>query len=356
MSAQEQLLPRIHGCLAGIAVGDALGFPAHDLAVDEVLVRFDGMLDRLMPAFDDDVIHVGYEAGRITDDTILTLVTVEAIVEAKGRPIEEDMALALYRWAAENESLWRPGCVFGPSTKKALDALLASGGRLVVDLSRGRAHDGASNGAPMRMAPAGLVHPGDPEAAAMTACLLTLPTHPTHVAISAAAALASAVAVAVCDSADVQDVLDAARLGARLGDAWGRTNARLVPAPDVARRIDLALDLAGGAVDVLEAARLLHAVIGGNLPAAEALPVSLGIFAAAHGDATTAMVAAATAGGDSDTIASMSGGLCGALRGIGAIREDWLADVERVNSLDLSETARRLAACVVAVPRERAAG
>jgi ADP-ribosylglycohydrolase len=340
---QADLLSRIHGCLAGIAVGDALGFPAHDLAPEDVIARFGGPLDHLAPAFADDVIHVGYSAGRITDDTILTLVTAEAILAADGEPTERDMALALYDWGLANQAVWRPGNVFGPSTKKALESLLASGGVFVLDKRRGRAHDGVSNGAPMRMAPAGLVHPGDPATAAMTACVLTLPTHPTHVAVSAAAALAAGVAAALDDHADVRRVLGAARLGALLGDDWGRANARLVPAPDVARRIDLALSLVGEAHDAMEAARLLHAVVGGNLPAAEALPVSLGIFAAATGDPTTAMVAAASAGGDSDTIASMCGGLCGALRGIDAIRREWLTEVERVNSLDLARTALRLA-------------
>ena len=67
---------------------------------------------------------------------------------------------------------------------------------------------------------------------------------------------------------------------------------------------------------------------------------------AAGGDLTATMVAGASSGGDSDTVASMSGALTGALRGLAAIRADWLEQVERVNGLGLGEVAARLVACV----------
>lgn len=337
------LLARTHGCLAGVAVGDALGFPAHDLDPQQVAARF-GLVDRLLPAADDDPIHKGYAAGRVTDDTILTLVTAEAVLSTDTEPTTQDMARILFEWGRKNEQVWTPGNVFGPSTKSAFASLLASGGRFSLDLTRGRAHDGASNGAPMRMAPAGLVHPGDPGAAARLACALTLPTHPTQVAISAAAALAAGVATALQKGAEVLDIVEACLFGARIGEEWGREHARVVPAPSIERRLHLAVGLALAAPDAIEAARNLHAVIGGNLPAAEALPTAVGVLLAARGEPAEAMVAGASAGGDSDTIASMAGGLAGALRGIGAIPAAWLQQVEEVNSLELGLLASRLAA------------
>jgi ADP-ribosylglycohydrolase len=119
-----------------------------------------------------------------------------------------------------------------------------------------------------------------------------------------------------------------------------------VPAPSVERRLHLAVEIALEAGSALEAGPLLHSVIGGNLQAAEALPVAVGLFVAAAGDPTTAMVAGASSGGDSDTVASMSGALAGALRGLGSIRADWLDQVERVNRLGLRQLAARIVACV----------
>ena len=57
-----------------------------------------------------------------------------------------------------------------------------------------------------------------------------------------------------------------------------------------------------------------------------------------------AMMMAANLGGDSDTLASMAGSICGALQGIGAFEEGMLAEVEAVNGLDLKSLARSLLA------------
>ena len=53
---------------------------------------------------------------------------------------------------------------------------------------------GATNGSSMRVAPAGLVHPGDIEGACQTALITCLPSHNTQIAISAACAIAAGVA------------------------------------------------------------------------------------------------------------------------------------------------------------------
>ncbi len=57
-----------------------------------------------------------------------------------------------------------------------------------------------------------------------------------------------------------------------------------------------------------------------------------------------AMTMAANLGGDTDTLASMAGSICGALQGVGAFDEGMLAEVEAVNGLDLRSLARSLLA------------
>ena len=69
---RNELFTKIYGSLAGIAIGDALGFPVHDMAKEEIQVRYGGLVDRMLPAFEDDFIHIGYKAGQVTDDTILS--------------------------------------------------------------------------------------------------------------------------------------------------------------------------------------------------------------------------------------------------------------------------------------------
>src|SRR2546430_14503344 len=56
---------------------------------------------------------------------------------------------------------------------------------------------GTSNGAAMRIAPAGLAHPGDLEGAVRDAVTMCLPTHATPLAISGASAVAAGIAPAL---------------------------------------------------------------------------------------------------------------------------------------------------------------
>jgi len=338
----------ILGSLAGVATGDALGMPVHELTKDEIFERCAGPVDRMLDPFEDEFIHLGYRAGQYTDDTILTLVTVEAILGSQGRLTAVKMADTLADWASRNEHIWTHGLVFGPSTKRAFQAFIKGDRTLFLDRSRDWCYVGTSDGAVMRIAPAGWVHPGDPDAAAALACEAVLPTHPTHVALSAAAAQAAAVSIALTEDATVSRVADAALRGARLGDEIGREKARVVPQPEAEPRLELALELAEKAADPLEAGQMIQRTIGTHFHATEALSAAMGIFMAAKGDPRDAMIAAASNGGDTDTIASIVGALAGALQGIDAIPEKWVEQVEAVNAISLTNLADRVVAYVEA--------
>jgi ADP-ribosylglycohydrolase len=63
----------------------------------------------------------------------------------------------------------------------------------------------------------------------------------------------------------------------------------------------------------------------------EVLPAVVGIFYLCEGEPDRCIVEGASFGRDADTIAGVVGGLAGALRGAGAIREDWIEECERAN-------------------------
>ena len=78
------LLDRIHGCLLGIAAGDALGMPAlstleRTIALHgaEISTFIDASTDRLV-----DPVHYNLSAGEVTDDTYATLAIVQAIIDS----------------------------------------------------------------------------------------------------------------------------------------------------------------------------------------------------------------------------------------------------------------------------------
>src|SRR5437868_9826378 len=80
---------------------------------------------------------------------------------------------------------------------------------IIGQSSRKMTSVGITNGAAMRVAPVGLIFPGNVEMACQQALVTCLPSHDTDVAISAACSVASAVARAAV-STRLEDVIAAA--------------------------------------------------------------------------------------------------------------------------------------------------
>jgi len=341
----KELFDKIYGSLAGLAVGDALGFPAHDLAKEEIQKRYGGLIDRMLPPFEDDFIHIGYSKGQVTDDTILSLVTADILLQTNGNPVIENVVKSFAEWAKNNETIWSQGDVFGDTTKgsfRRMREFTEHGNTWQPDLKRGYAGIGSSNGAVMRISPAGLINPGKPERACDIVFPLIFPTHRTDVAISAACGQAAAVAEALRDGATLDSIVAAAIKGSEFGDKLGKEKAYIIPSASVARRIELAVELAERSSNPLEAAIKIEDYIGSYLPAAETLPAVIGIFYACKGKPFLSMQIGASIGGDTDTVASAVGAISGAFSGIADIPPEMIRIVEEVNRIDLHDYAVRL--------------
>jgi ADP-ribosylglycohydrolase len=235
----------------------------------------------------------------------------------------------------------------GPTTRPLLQALAA--GHDTSAIGRGLSTRkltsfGASNGAAMRIAPAGLVHPGDIEAAVQLAWITSRPTHDTQIAAAGAGAIAAGVAHALMPGADVFSVVRACLEGARLGEALGIRAGRHVPGPNIARRIELAIEEALRASDLLDAIRRIEASVGNSVMMVESAPAAVGVFVAAAGNVLDTVAAGASIGNDSDTVAAMAGSLAGALRGIGGVPADMFATVKAVNDEDIEAIGAGLTA------------
>lgn len=342
---ESKLFTKIFGSLAGLAIGDAIGFPAHDMAKEEIQKRYGGLIDRMLPPFEDDFIHIGYKAGQVTDDTILSLVTADTILQADGKPTIDDVVKSFSKWAIENKPLWDQGEVFGDTTKASFEKMVTCTTKDVQwepDMTRGYAGVGSSNGAVMRISPAGMANPGDAEGACEIVFPLIFPTHRTDVAISAAYGQAAAVAEAMHEDATIISVAQAAIRWADEGSKLGKEKAYIIPSASVARRVELAIELADRTDDPFEAAVLIEDYIGSYLPAAETLPAAVGVFYACKGDPMLTIKVAASIGGDTDTVASAAGAIAGAFAGVDSIDKELLSLVEEVNGLDLRAYAEKL--------------
>ncbi len=330
----SNLKNKLWGSFAGLAVGDAMGMPFHELTTEEIKDRCGGIATGFRGIFPDEFIHLNYQLGQVTDDTTLTVVTARAILKYKGNISTEQFVGELAEWVNNNQDIWQLGNVYGPSTKAMFINYL--NGKMEAHLERKRSwiFSGTSNGAIMRVSPAGWAYPGEIEKAVEIACNVILPTHPTDVALSAGAGQAAAVSQALTPLASVSSVIDAALEGVRAGEKLGRKLARITSQRYPLPNLELALNIAEKASDPMEACTLIRRTIGSHFHVSETLATAMGIFYAAKGDFESGVIAAINNGGDSDTIASIYGALSGAFNGIEAIPTDWVNTIEQVNHLN----------------------
>ncbi|NPV56139.1 MAG: ADP-ribosylglycohydrolase family protein [Anaerolineae bacterium] len=322
---------RIHGCLAGLALGDSLGCPTEFLTPEQIRDEF-GWVDHFVqaPAWHP---HVLLPAGHITDDTGQTLAVAQALDE-KGKTDSAAVARTLRLWADENSSIL--SLITGPSTRAALDLLQAG------TSSENSGQNGLTNGASYRAVIPGMVnhkHPQDLLQQVVEVCRVT---HDTTVAISGAAAVAFAVSAAFQLHASLDGVISAACQGA----IQGRQHGKWRWGTPLEKRIQLALDLVQSAGDPKQALTRLYDYVGVDMLVAESIASAFGIVKLADGDPMKAVQYGANIGGDTDTIAAIAGAVCGAWQGTDAIDRNMLAEVERVNQLDLARAAHRLDAII----------
>ncbi|MGB9659081.1 MAG: ADP-ribosylglycohydrolase family protein [Nitrososphaerales archaeon] len=324
----DSILSRSIGCLAGVAIGDAMGMPTSSFSPDQIREKF-GRVTNFIDAPAGHIIHDGLKAGQVTDDTWITLILADAIIE-DGFVSKEGFAQRLLEWSKGlGTSLDR---LLGPSTKRVLKRM-AKGVKPQDIIGTG-----TTDGASMRISPIGILNAGfDLERVVedvVKACALT---HNTSVAISAASSVACAISKAITGKCGV-DVIEAGIEGAKRGAKFGI----LYPAAPVDKRIELAIKIVLKAKNIEEMTDSLYNYVGAGIESNEAIPTAFGIFFATNGDPMDAIIMATNIGGDSDTIASIVGGMAGAFKGIGAFPKDLVKKVEQVNGLDFEKIARKL--------------
>lgn len=179
---------RAYGCLMGVACGDATGMPSSLMSPESISRVFSKPIDDFLPAPPGHIIHNGMVAGQVTDDTQITLVIADAIL-AYREVRSEKVVEMLIKWAERTHAF--EGDFLGPTSARALH-LLRKGGNL-----EDSGKFGDTNGAAMRIAPVGIVHPGNIEETVTDVVKVCLPTHNTDIAISGAAAVAGAISLAL---------------------------------------------------------------------------------------------------------------------------------------------------------------
>ncbi len=340
---KDVLEQHILGGLLGAALGDAMGSATEQHQIDEIIHDHHGLLDRLVPPPLDTFSYRGDGvAGYVTDDVSQMLALAETLIASDGNITVQKWVERLLDWAAKSPMRDQ----MGPTTRPLLEAI-AKGESIehigvVGKSTRKQASMGVTNGSSMRIAPAGLINPGNIVEAVKTAWITCQPTHDTQIAASGAGAIAAGNAAALMPGADVFSVVQACLEGARLGEEIGAREGRKVPGPSVARRIEIAVEEALRAVSFEDALRRLEAAVGNSVYTVESVPAAVGIFVAAQGDPLRCAMGGTNIGNDTDTIAAMAGSMAGALRGPQAIPADMRATLRKANREDFDALARGL--------------
>ncbi len=280
---------RIAGCLVGQAVGDMIGLPYENLSRRRVrrLARFD------RPRF-----LFGYGCG--SDDTEHAGLTAEAVAFAGGdvEAFRRRLAAGLRRWFLAGP----PG--IGMATLKACV-------KLCVGVPPARAGvRSAGNGPAMRAAILGVMVSPDRLAAFAAASTTVTHTDPRALAGAALVAALAQVADAIAPAA---------------GPAWLRATAATGQADlePLTRNLLLAADAldAGDSVEAFATAIGCARGVSGFI--AHTVPVAAFAFFRHADDYRAAVEAVVRCGGDTDTVAAVTGALVGSRVGVAGVPVEW---------------------------------
>lgn len=325
---------KIAGCLIGAAYGDALGAPTENRTREQIFEKW-GYVDRLYDA-PSDVYARGNKAGQVTDDFSMGYVTIQQILHSDNRVNQKVAEGALIEWS-KNERFFEQ--FVGPTSRKFINRLKGietegGGFEPVNDNMR------ASNGGAMKIGPVACFGKGDMEKTLEIAKVICFPTHGNRISMSAACAVAAAVCGAL-NGKDLFGIFEDAMFGAKQGEQIGAAG-NTVAGPSFPKRLQLAIALGMDAGSLSEAMDTLRSYFDCSGMAADSVPVSFGLMAAAKGDVMAAVQAAANIGNDTDTMATIAGAVLGAKNGVKAFPEELRRKLDEANGYDLCALAETM--------------
>ena len=311
---------RATGCLKGIATGDAIGKQTEMLSPADVVrwyprgVRgFEGTPGAIIPRY------LGnrkreWRVGETTDDTERTLAVARAVVADRR----------VSHVSIGREMLGCTKCIH-PGLRSLWEFHQAADPQRIAV-----AHDGC--GAAIRVAPVGiLIASGALQHLVEGAREASISTHGGSLAIAAAAATAAAVSAAIDEASPAQVLKLAVEAAAMAESRW----------PDRPPSFAAAVQAVHDRLARLHspAAEDIAACCVPNQPLT-IVPLAIGL-ATVMQSAKEAILVAANVGGDSDSVASIAGGILGAMYP-DTINEDWYQIVEEVNQHELVPMALAL--------------
>jgi len=339
----KQLTGKAYGALLGLAMGDAIGFPAmyhrglNTAWTRQLLWKFSAQADEnrvnkfAMPFS----LTQEEESFNLcgTDDTEFAVVSAMILSETSGIPDLRELEQGWNRYVRDHaDSIWS-----GISERASIDN--ASKGLTAPATGNDNPHH-FDDGAVARAVPVGIRFHGRPDIASRVAGDLASITNAED-GVFAARAMAASIAVAMVGASPRETV--EAGLACVPEDSW------------TGRKIRQAIAIAENAETAMEAIPHWNNVIANHIynfgnVAPETLAVSYGLLLSADGDFNQCVQLAAMVPKQADSMPAMVGALAGAINGSDAISSSWMALLDEVKGicvphtkgLSLRDTADRL--------------
>ena len=289
---------RARAIFYGMALGDALGWPVEFLELPQIWAKYGrgGISEPPDPAL-------------YTDDTQMSIAVAEALIEAGHRDLDVLMGAVARNFIGWKRDPSTPGRAPGSTSIRGVNALERG-----APWREAGVKDSKGCGSCMRVAPVGYLYQADTtrlERVARAQGVLTH-RHPTaDIACVAAAYL-------------IKLALDGAPPNAYLRALARHVGGRAPEFDAALERVESVL----GWPDEETALRMIGPTRGGGWIAEEAVAMALYCVIRRPDDFAAAVRLAANIGGDSDSVAALTGGIQGARLGTDAIPADWLARLE----------------------------
>jgi ADP-ribosylglycohydrolase len=302
---------RARAMLFGLALGDSLGWPVEFMGRPEILANYGRAGIQAPP-----------DPALYTDDTQMSAAVAEALVEAGERDLDVLMGAVARNFIGWKRDPTTPQRAPGATSIRGVNALERG-----APWREAGVRDSKGGGACMRVAPVGYFYqyePGRLQSVARAQGVLTH-RHPTSDAACMAAAYLVKLALEAVDPADYPQ-----RVLKFVGGLAPEFDQAIERVPEVLAWAD-------------EEAALNHIgpTRGGGWIAEEAVAMALYCVMRYPTDYVAAVRLGANISGDSDSVASIAGGILGARLGTSALPAEWIARLE--NRPYLQDLAERLA-------------
>jgi ADP-ribosylglycohydrolase len=309
----RDIFDAVYGSVMGGAIGDALGAPVEGWYWHEIRQKY----GRVETFVEGRIGNAPDGPGGITDDTTLAHYITLAILRKGGRITPDDLA-AVWLEKGDNKRFW---------TNERLIRLRLDAGMNPWDAGKGAIPAGCAT---MAIGPIGIINAGNPAQAYQDAFNIAF-VNQDDLNRDGAATLAAGVAAAFTPGATVESVVAAMEEHA----SYVYRRAFVLVKDLVAKSHSVDEFAAAYYERMLDWAwprrewRKDHFYSGSSV---EIVPVVLALLLLCQGEPNACIIEGASFGRDCDTIGRAIGSVVGALHGASALRQEWIAQVERVNA------------------------